>query len=87
MTDERIEELCDEFDRLIELHGEYEEVVDLNDGETRECWERIMRLVDRLSPRVAKLRVSDGSDKQLVDDVEMKIESLDEAYGELAELM
>ena len=36
---------------------------------------------------VAAQLIADGSDKQLVDDVEMKIESLDEAYGELAELM
>lgn len=87
MTDERIENLSDEFDRLVELHDEYEEGVDLNDGETRECWEAIVRRLDRLSPRVARLRGSDGSDKQLLDNVEIEIEALDEAYGELAELM
>ncbi|MBW2424310.1 MAG: hypothetical protein JRG86_08680 [Deltaproteobacteria bacterium] len=87
MTDERIEGLCEDFERLLELHDEYEEAVDLDDGETRACWEEIVRRLDHLSPRIEKLRDADPDDKQLIDGVEVLLEELDEAYGDLAELI
>lgn len=85
--DGRVAAITDEYQQLLEMHQEYADLVlDVDDPEVHELWQEIQAGRRQLLGRIRAL--ADGrTSADILDDLEERIDELNEHYWDLAALL
>ncbi len=83
---DRVKALQEDYASLLEMHGEYAEMLEGGSIEARELWEEIEELLKDVTRIIRRIDGQRTVDEEILDELDEQMSELNDQYGEFAAL-